>query len=282
MPQPNALDRLAASASRSVTPCGDGTMVWRCWGKGPALVLLHGGIGSWRHWIRSIDVFAPSHRIFAPDTPGLGDSATPPEPQTPDHIAAIIGDGLAAVLPPGQRCTLVGFSFGALLAGHVAAQHPELITSLTLVGPGALGLPRGDVAMVPVLDKTGAERDQAHRTNLASLMLAAPEAIDAQAVAIQEVNTGLARVRSVRFTRTASLRDALTRVTAPLSVIWGERDAVASPDLQGRIAVVRGLHPAAEISIIPGAGHWVHYEAADSFNAILAGILARDGASSRV
>jgi pimeloyl-ACP methyl ester carboxylesterase len=281
MPQPDDLDPLAAAAIRSVTPCGDGTMVWRRWGDGPALVLLHGGIGSWRHWVRSIGVFARGHRVIAPDTPGLGDSATPPGPHAPDQIAAIIGDGLAAVLPPGQRCTLVGFSFGALLAGHVAAQHPELITSLTLVGPGALGLPRGDVAMVPVLDKTGAEREQAHRTNLLHLMLAAPEAVDAQAIAIQEINTGLARVRSVRFSRTASLRDALTRVTAPLSVIWGERDTIASPDLPGRIAVVRGLHPAAEISIIPGAGHWVQYEAADSFNAILAGILARDAASGR-
>ena len=78
----DALERLTATATRLVTPCGDGEMVWRCWGEGPALVLLHGGIGSWRHWVRTIGVFAPHYRIFAPDTPGLGESAMPPAPIT--------------------------------------------------------------------------------------------------------------------------------------------------------------------------------------------------------
>ncbi len=136
--------------------------------------------------------------------------------------------------------------------------------------------------MVPVLDKTGAEREQAHRTNLTRLMLASPEAVDAQALAIQEINTGLARIRSVRFSAPRRCGDALAHVTAPLSVIWGERDVIAAPDLAGRIAVVRGLHPDADIAIIPGAGHWAPYEAADAFNALLSAILLRTWPSGRV
>ncbi len=268
------LDRLTAAAAVTATP----TMVWRSWGDGPALVLLHGGTGSWRHWVRSIEVFAAHCRVLAPDTPGLGDSPTPPPPHGPEHIAGLIADGLAQMLPPGRRCTLVGFSFGALLAGHVAAQRPDLVASVTLLGPGALGLPPGDLSMVPVLDKTGAERAQAHRTNLERLMLADPAAVDAQAITIQEINTGLARLRSARFARSTSLRDALSRVNAPLTVVWGERDQIAAVDLPGRIAVVRALHPAAEITRIPAAGHWVQYEAAPAVNAILAAVLARDTA----
>ncbi len=266
------LDRLTAKATVVATP----TLAWRGWGHGPALVLLHGGTGSWRHWVRSIDVLAARGRVLAPDTPGLGDSPTPPPPHTPEHIAGLITDGLPQMLPPGRRCTLVGFSFGALLAGHVAAQRPDLVASLTLLGPGALGLPPGDLAMVPVLDKTGAERDQAHRTNLERLMLADPAAVDAQAIAIPEINTGLARLRSARFARSTSLCDALARVSASLAVIWGERDQIAAVDLPGRIAVVRAVQPAAEITVIPAAGHWVQYEAAPAVNAILAAILARD------
>ena len=36
---------LAATADVIRTPCGDGNMVWRSWGSGPVLVLLHGGTG---------------------------------------------------------------------------------------------------------------------------------------------------------------------------------------------------------------------------------------------
>ena len=45
------INRLDAFSERRDTPCGEGTMVWRAWGGGVPLVLLHGGFGSWTHWI---------------------------------------------------------------------------------------------------------------------------------------------------------------------------------------------------------------------------------------
>jgi hypothetical protein len=42
------LSRLEAAATKTETPCGDGTMVWRLWGDpaSPVLMLFHGGAGS--------------------------------------------------------------------------------------------------------------------------------------------------------------------------------------------------------------------------------------------
>src|SRR5438552_3230830 len=40
--------------ARAVIPCEAGAMVWRIWGEGPPLVLLHGASGSWTHWIRNV------------------------------------------------------------------------------------------------------------------------------------------------------------------------------------------------------------------------------------
>src|SRR5579872_798715 len=54
---------LDARATTVATPCGSGRMVWRCWGEGTPLVLLHGGYGSWTHWIRNIDGLAARHRV---------------------------------------------------------------------------------------------------------------------------------------------------------------------------------------------------------------------------
>src|ERR1700757_1219101 len=93
--------RIEAQARRLERPCGDGRMVWRCWGSGKPLVLLHGGYGSWMHWIRNVLPLSRQFRVIAPDLPGLGESATPPEPWTAQGLAAIIVEGLEVVLPRG-------------------------------------------------------------------------------------------------------------------------------------------------------------------------------------
>src|SRR5579863_186025 len=116
------VDGIAAESTRFETPCGDGTMVWRCWGGGRPLVLLHGGYGSWTHWVRNVLPLSRDFRVIAADLPGLGESATPPEPWTAAGLAAIIVQGLDIVVPRAERMHLAGFSFGGVIGGNVAAQ----------------------------------------------------------------------------------------------------------------------------------------------------------------
>jgi pimeloyl-ACP methyl ester carboxylesterase len=268
---------LSQAARRSETPCGGGTMVWHEWGGGPPLVLLHGGAGSWRHWTRNIPRLARGRRVLAADLPGLGESAMPPEPYGPETIGAIVAEGLRRLLTPGETCDLLGFSFGALISGHTAVAVPDRVRSLTLIGAGALGVPRGPIRLERVRDKNGAERIAAHRTNLARLMIADPDRIDEQALEIQEWNTRHARIASVPFATTGSLGEALRRVRAPVAAIWGELDAPAAPDLPGRVAALRQARPDAVVRIIPGAGHWVAYEAPEAVHAALAELLPSAG-----
>src|SRR5277367_3738566 len=94
------LDRQERAAVRMETPCGDGLMVWRAWGDGPVLVLLHGGAGSWRHWAHNIDDLSRDYRLLVPDLPGLGSSADPPDPRTAQTVAAVLGQGIDIVLGP--------------------------------------------------------------------------------------------------------------------------------------------------------------------------------------
>jgi len=269
------LDRLDKAAQRRETPCGDGTMVWRSWGEGEPLVLFHGGSGSWRHWIRNIEPLSRHRMVVCPDLPGLGESAMPPVTDSPAPIAALVRQGLTVVLGEGRRFDLVGFSFGALLAGHLAAQAGAELRSVTLVGAGALGLPRPRTELLKVRDKQGEARIAAHRHNLATLMLADPAAIDDLALLIQEWNTAHGRFRSRGFAQGASLRDAIAEAKAPVALIYGERDAIAWPDLEARFAALRAVQPQAWTGVIPGAGHWVAYEAAEAFNAMLLDMLRR-------
>src|SRR5271165_231046 len=109
-------------------------MVWRVWGAGPPVVMLHGGYGSWTHWIRNIPTLAETYTVIAPDLPGLGDSALPPEPYSAESLARILAEGLDRVVASSVAVRLVGFSFGAILGGHLASLRSERIASFTLVG----------------------------------------------------------------------------------------------------------------------------------------------------
>jgi pimeloyl-ACP methyl ester carboxylesterase len=270
------LTRTEGRAQRVETPCGTGRTVWRIWGKGLPLVLLHGGYGSWRHWIHTIPYFEDRYRLILPDTPGLGDSDDAPE-HSPGSIGTVVAAGLETLVAPEEPLDLVGFSFGGLIAGHVAARYPRRLRSLTLVGAGALGVPRGDVVLArPQPGMSALELREINRTNLGRLMIADPARIDDLAIAIQAANVATARVKSRRFARSASLLEAL-RLSNPerLNAIWGSRDAVVGGDFATREALLRELRPDVAFELIPGAGHWVAYEAPEAFNRLLDGLLAR-------
>jgi pimeloyl-ACP methyl ester carboxylesterase len=270
-----AVRRLDAEARRTESPCGDGSMVWRSWGDGPGLVLLHGGAGSWQHWVRTVPAFSRTHRVLAPDLPGLGESADPPAPPDMTTISAIVASGIDGLLGPRASYDLVGFSFGASVGGHVALLHGERVRSLTLLGAGGLVRPSTPMALERVRDKTGEALMQAHRTNLQRIMIADSARIDALAIAIQDWNARKARLDSPALIAQRPLALSLPQLRVPVNAIWGERDQLAYYTLQDRIAALRALCPAVELRIIPVAGHWAAYELPDAFNATLAELLRR-------
>jgi len=269
------VEGVAAEARRVETPCGDGRMIWRLWGEGPPLALLHGGYGSWTHWIRNVIPLSRDFTVAAPDLPGLGESATPPEPHTAEGLARIIVDGLNIVFGGQTDLQIAGFSFGGVLGGHVAVQLGDRVRAFTIVGSNGLGLARQPTPLRRLAK--GASEGEAlavARHNLAALMIADPSKIDELAVYIQAQNAPRARVKSRRFSRAGTLAGALPLIQARVDGIWGARDATAYPYLDDRARALRDVQPTARFEVIPEAGHWVQYEAAHRFNPLLADIAA--------
>jgi pimeloyl-ACP methyl ester carboxylesterase len=269
------VQRLEAQATRTESPCGNGTMVWRSWGSGPALVLLHGGAGSWQHWVHTVPAFSSTYRVLAPDLPGLGESADPPSPPDMVTISQIVAKGIDGLLGPRASYDVVGFSFGASLGGHVSLLHGERVRSLTLQGPGGLVRPHTPMKHERVRDKTGEARVEAHRTNLERTIIADPARIDALALAIQEWNVSHTRLDTPAIIQKRPLVVSLPQLTIPVNAIWGERDQIAYYTIEDRVAALRALCPAVELRILPRAGHWAAYEAPEAFNAMLANLLRR-------
>jgi pimeloyl-ACP methyl ester carboxylesterase len=265
------VEGIAAEAERIETPCGNGSLVWRVWGSGSPLVLLHGGYGSWSHWVRNVIPLSRRFTVFACDLPGLGESATPPEPWTAEGLAAIIVAGLDIVLPKGAAPHMAGFSFGGVIGGVAAAQLGDRLKGFTVVGSNGLGLERSPTPLERVKPDASEEEEFAtHRYNLNQLMIFNPHKIDELALYLQKTNHGRARMRSRRFSRSGALIEALPKIAARLDGIWGERDATAYPQVEERRRLLQEVQPGARFTVVPGAGHWVQFEEADRFNAVIA------------
>lgn len=259
------------AGQRHTTVIGLTRIVWRHWGAGPPIVLVHGDAGSWTHWVRNVLPLAQRFRVIVPDLPGYGESDVPSEPITPERLARALAEGFHVL--PGAQPTyrLAGFSFGGIVAGHLAAIEGARVERLVLLGAGGLGLPRppGPELQRPRPDMAPAEVLAVHRHNLATLMFGDPGRVDDLAVHVQRENIPHTRVRAGGFPASASLREALPRIGARLHGIWGERDAFAAPYLAERVALLRRVQPGSDVRIIPGAGHWTPYEAADGVNTML-------------
>jgi pimeloyl-ACP methyl ester carboxylesterase len=273
-----------ARARRHLTRFPGGRMVWRRWSQGPPVVLLHGASGSWTHWVRNIPALAERCTVLAPDMPGFGDSDDLPEPHTAERLAQAVCEGLDAVVPPPATLALAAFSFGSIVAGVTAARLGTRVSQLILVGAGGLGLPIEAAGLrlqrfTPGMSETAMRG--VHRANLKMLMLGDPAAADDLAVDLQIENVRRTRFKSGDIPASDVLLRALPALRAPLTAMWGERDAFVAPRLDDRRRVVQRVYPHADIRVLPGAGHWAIYEAAETVNRALLEIVspARAGGS---
>lgn len=261
----SVLDALEASAVRH-DPRHQGQRVrWRQWGRGDPLLLIHGGHGSWVHWLSWIEPLARRHSVWVPDLPGYGDSDDlPTHRHAPDRQQALVQALLTTwrQLPAaGQPVALVGFSFGGLVSGQlVAAGLP--VRRLALVGTAAHRTPRR--SMVPLINWRLVDRGRALAIlehNLRALMLHDHRRDDDLALLAHERASRATRYRSKDLSQAADLGQILAGYDGPLRMIWGEHDVtVASPaEAADRIAAHRA---GADWHVVAGAGHWVQYEAA--------------------
>jgi 2-hydroxy-6-oxonona-2,4-dienedioate hydrolase len=269
--RPALIDTLDKASIRRTTPVGDGDLVWRTWGTGEPLVLLHGGTGSWMHWMRNVEDLSRDYMLLVPDIPGSGESASPHLPTNVETVAAALVAGVDAILGPERRFAVAGFSMGGLISGFVTKLAGDRVTTLVLVG--AVGTTARRATMAPMkswrrLRSDDAKRE-AHRTNLSILMVHDPAAIDEPALYMQFHNAERSRVRGKHINPTGDLSTTLPSFKGRLASIWGEHDATAGPYLYERRDKLAQLKPGASFDVIPGAGHWVQYEAAEPFNRLL-------------
>lgn len=263
-------------ATRRDTPYGQGSLAWRIWGEGPPALLIHGNSGSWTHWIRNLGALSRSHTLYVPDLPGHGDSSAAGESPTMQGFAESIWQGLDMLLPEGSKIDVLGFSLGSVIGECMKTQRPAQVDRLVLLRgsftPKLPKLPENVVRWRDIRDPLDMARAQRH--NLSVLMFHDPGKIDDLAVYTHTQN--LLRctldIRPLLASRPAQLFENLC---GTLHGVSGEYDIYGGGDVAAQGRELLKTHPDATFHLVPDAGHWAMYEAADKVNPILAGALAR-------
>ena len=277
------LSQALADAQRLETHWQGARMVWYGWGAAhrPSVVLLHGGSGSWTHWVHNIAPLRDAGwRVLVPDLPGFGDSDLPSGCTDVDALPAHLHAGLQQLQHSGQcadEVSVVGFSFGGMAGALWLAEHAQDAQRLVLVGAPGMGLTVPE--RIPLKGwrhlPTPEAQEVVHRHNLMALMLQNPNSLDDLALSLHAANVARDRMPRRRMSSTDIVAQTLPQLQVPVSAIYGEHDALYKgrlPELQA--AMQRQAAHWGQWHTVAGAGHWVQYEAAQTFNAALLDILA--------
>ena len=225
--------------------------------EGRPVLLIHGITDSWHSFSRVLPGISKSHRVYALDLRGHGDSDRPADGYTPRDMA---GDVLAFMDAMGiRRATLVGHSMGSFVAQQTGLAAPERVAGLVLIGSGSTV--RNEVtlelqqAMASLPDTVPA--DFVREFQVSTVHQPVPEEFMDRVVA--ESRKAPARVwraalagmlETERFT-------GLGHHRVPALLLWGDRDGMFSRSEQ---EVLVAALPVASLKVYRETGHAPHWE----------------------
>jgi pimeloyl-ACP methyl ester carboxylesterase/tetratricopeptide (TPR) repeat protein len=227
---------------------------------GVPVVFLHGVTDSWQSFAGVLQRLPPTIHGFAISQRGHGDTSRPDA----GYGYSDFSDDLAAFMDAVglRRATIVGHSMGTLVAQRFVRDHPDRVAGLVLIGafaslyrdPGIIDFYTS--AILPLADPidAGFAREWQEST-LARAM--APDHLDTVVAETQKVPARVWRAAFQGFLNTPDSSDALSQVSVPTLIMWGDRDTYALRANQDRL---RSVIPGARLRVYEGAGHALHWE----------------------
>jgi pimeloyl-ACP methyl ester carboxylesterase len=241
-------------------------------GSGPDLVLFHGGMGSWKHWIRNIEPLATRFTVHALDHPAYGASAPVDRAMTGLAYLDLVHELFVEMFPGTGPLRLAGFSFGGAIAANLARRLAPRVTHLCLLSPG--GFPARRFGERPTRSYREAGHDEVRfrevcRHNLLVNMLSDPASVTEDAVDIQAECVRRTRFNSRKVSGGGTLLGDLARLRCRIRLLWGERDDSSFRPADLLIGEIRAAVGALDLHRVPRAGHWCAYENASEVNRLM-------------
>lgn len=258
-------------------------------GEGPAVLFIHGLLGSHRNWAHLVDALDTGHRVLAPDLIGHGASAKPRGDYSLGAHAATLRDLLDRL--GIDRVTLVGHSLGGGIAMQFCYLFPDRVERLVLVSSGGLGrsvspllrsatLPGAEWVLALVASGWVRGRAEAVGGTLRRLGLrASAELAEAWQgfTSLGEADTRRAFLATTRSVidpggQTVTAHDHLPMaIDIPTLVVWGTRDRMIPA---WHATTAQQAITGSRVELFEGAGHFPHLDQPERFAELLGDFMA--------
>jgi esterase len=240
---------------------------FQSYGKGQPLIILHGLFGSLENWHSISQKLAEDFLVFAVDQRNHGRS-----PHALEMSYQLMAQDLEEFLATQQlgAVYLLGHSMGGKAAMRFTLNYPDQVEKLIVadIAPRAYPPHHSEIlAALRSLDPPSFTSRKEMETRLAnSIPDLATRQFLLKNVKRDSTGTFYWQMNLAAIDRNyARLNEALSGqppFEKPTLFIRGERsDYIRDEDL----ASIRKLFPRAELHEIPGAGHWVHADAPETF-----------------
>jgi pimeloyl-ACP methyl ester carboxylesterase len=242
VPSPaNALQYGNNPVAGKYADAGDAKIYYEVYGKGAAIVVLHGGIfGSMYEMHVFIDSLSKNHQVIAVSTRGHGKSELGTQPITYEQKAH---DVLAVIKAVTKDSVIVlGFSDGGYTGYKLASMYPGTVKKLVAIGAAELYPGLRDFSFDV---KQALALDSSYWKQQYSLM---PEP-----ARLQEMFTGLGNMYNQLTLDSAFF----STIQCPVLLMAGDKDASNPPQ---RMVHTAQMIPHSQLGIIPNSTHGVFLE----------------------
>ena len=247
-------------------------------GAGPPVVLLHSEPGDSSMFAATARLLADSHYVLAPDLRGHGDSGKPRGdysiPTQASHVLAWL-DAVGVA-----RVSLVGNSYGGIVALYLAAHVPHRTTAVVLTGTNAYRSYRlpwkarvlsswAGRLLAPVVPTRAVERG--YLEQFADPARVDRAHVDAVVRAIADRRSRRCLWQQAHQLDFASVESQLPAIRAPALLVWGRGDRATPLFWAERLEADL---PRARLAVVERCGHYPPLEQPRVFAALTLGFLA--------
>ncbi|XP_026431938.1 uncharacterized protein LOC113329168 isoform X3 [Papaver somniferum] len=245
----------------------------------PIVVLIHGfaaeGIVTWQFQVGAL---TKKYRVYVPDLLFFGGSTTDSADRSPSFQADCLVTGFRKL--GVEKCSIVGFSYGGMVAFKMAERYPDLVQAMVISGSV---LAMTDSLGDDCLNRLGfsSSSDLLLPNSVKGLKALLSVAVHRKLWFPDRLHRDFLEVMFTNRKERAELLEGLVisnkDITIPnftqrIHLLWGEEDQIFNLDLA--LNMKRQLGDKTTLQGIQKAGHLVHLERPCVFNKCLKEFLA--------